>query len=391
MTIDVDDVSEKLSGLVSLLKIVGIDGVDPNALVEEQKRLTANKKDGSSSGTGTTAQSTDSSQILEIIKKLQQAQADSPEILKALQSPELVALASLAASKNSAPAPAPAPASLEDMMDDEDDNYPKIGPGYSDNISVASDLTTPTVMTKQNVNEEEYYSDTNGGPGNMPPMSIGGGSKAPNSEGGAGRGKSRNILSSVSAAASQRAALKGGGAAAQRRANHQSTMAKLQEPEDTKSPKSRKGKDKKSSDRKKKKKSGDHDEKSKSSKGSNSKGDEIDWGTNGDDSSFDKFDTTFGEDPFGNGTGNTKTVVDSDGFFTSDAFANVDPFAQQTSAATRRASTPSSSKNGTPSSSKTGKKKKPRKPKDDEQGCRNRSDKPKEKRGSRRRRVSMGD
>lgn len=380
MTIDVDNVSEKLSGLVNLLKIVGIDGVDQNALVAEQKRLTGNKKDGSSSGTGATAQSTDSSQILELIKKLQQAQAESPEILKALQSPEILALVSLAAAKNSAPAPAPA--TLEDVMDDDsEDNYPKIGPGYSDEISVVSDLTTPTVMTKQSVREEEYYRDVNGGP----PVSVGT-SKPPNSIGDAGRRKSRNILSSVSAAASQRAALKGGGAAAQRRANYQSTMAKLQQPVEAKSPKLKKGKEKKSSDKKKKKKSCENDEKSKGSKGSKdsiTKGDGIDWGTCDDDAdrpSFDKFDTTFGDDPFGTSTENISTIVDADGFFTSDVFANVDPFAQQT---------PPVNSN---SSSKNGKKKKPRKPKDDGQGTggdgRNRSDKQKERRASRRRRST---
>lgn len=380
MTVDVDDVSEKLNGLVNLLQIVGIDGVDPNALVEEQNRVATNKKDGSSAGTGTTAQSTDS-QILEIVKKLQQAQADSPEILQALQSPELLALASLAAQSKSAQAPAPAP-SLEDVMDDDDDNYPKIGPGYSDEISVVSEMSTPTVMTKQNVNEEEYYSEVTGAP---PPMSIGGPMRPPSNIGG-GRGKSRNLLASVSAAASQRAQVRGGGAAAQRRANYQSTMAKLQGPEHSdKKSKSQKGKTKKSSDKKKKKKSED-DSRSKSSK--NSKGDGIDWGTTGDDSgwpSFEKFDTSFGEDPFGTSQGNSKTVVDSDGFFTSDVFANVDPFAQPAQGAAP------SSNGSTTSSSKTAKKKKPKKTKDDGQGTRNRTtEKPKERKGNRRRRASMG-
>mmetsp|Transcript_39414 Transcript_39414/g.95368 ORF Transcript_39414/g.95368 Transcript_39414/m.95368 type:complete len:374 (+) Transcript_39414:104-1225(+) len=372
MTVGVDDVSEKLNGLVNLLQIVGIDGVDPNALVEEQKRLASGKKDGSSAGTGTTAQSTDS-QILEIIKKLQLAQADSPEILQALKSPELLALASLAA-QTKAPAPAP---SLEDVMEDEDDNYPKIGPGYSDEISVVSEMSTPTVMTKQNVNEEEYYSEVSGAP---PPMSIGG--RPPTSIGGAGRGKSRNLLTSVGAAASRGALAKGGGAAAQRRANYQNTMAKLQEPEkEEKKPKSQKGKGKKSSDKKKKKK--DHDDKSKSSKGS--KGDGIDWGTSGDDAGWPSFETSFGEDPFGTTSGNTETVVDSDGFFTSDVFANVDPFSQQASApaASSNSSTASSTK-------KDGKKKKPKKPKDDGQGTRNRTEKPKERTKNRRRRASMG-
>jgi hypothetical protein len=399
--------------------VVGIDGVDPDALVEEQKRLASQKKDGASDGTGATAQSTDS-QILEIIKKLQLAQADSPEILAALQSPELRALASLAAQKQNAPAPAPAPSgpkSLDDVMEDEDDNYPKIGPGYSDDISVMSDLTTPTVMTRQNIEEEEHYKDVNGGPGALPPMSIGGPAKPPMSVGGGG-GKSRNKLGNVSAALARRAIAKTGGAAAQRRLNYQQQMAKLQDEEEADGgdmnytndhndhnskknraaspPKShvksdpskfpsmseerKKGKSKKKDgERKKKKKSGDHgdDSKSKNSKGSTSTGDNIDWGTT-EEAGWPSFDTAFGENPFGTSTGNKETTVDGDGFFASDVFANADPFAQNSSAAS-----------ATGSKSSGTKKKKKRTSKDDGQGTKNRSEKSKDKKDRRTRRASL--
>jgi hypothetical protein len=43
-------------------------------------------------------------------------------------------------------------------------SYPKIGPGYSDTISVVSDLSTPTVMTDWEIPEEEHYG---------PPLQIG--------------------------------------------------------------------------------------------------------------------------------------------------------------------------------------------------------------------------
>lgn len=392
-----DDVAEKLNGIVSLLKIVGIDGVDPNALVAEQQRL---KKDGSSEGTGTTAGSTDS-QILELIKKLQQAQADSPEILQALKSPELLALASLAAQAGKASAPAPAP-TLDDVMDDDDDNYPKIGPGYSDEISVVSEMSTPTVMTRQNVDEEEYYSEVTGAP---LPMSIGG--KPLPSAGGAGRGKSRNLLASVSASANRGALAKGGGAAAQRRAQYESTMAKLQEDtEKDDKKKAQKGKVKKEKDKEKekgaekdkKKKKKDQDDKSKSSKGS--KGDGIDWGTSGDDTawpSFDQFDTTFGEDPFGTSGAKTETVVDADGFFTSDVFANVDPFAAAAPApsASGNASAAGSSKSSKKKKKDDKDKEKDKKPKskDDGQGTQEGTrvrEKAKDKTKNRRRRASMG-
>lgn len=231
---DVDNVNERLNGLVNLLNVVGIDGVDPDALVEEQKKLNAQKD---SSNSTPTTQSSDS-QILDIIKKLQHAQADSPEILAALKSPELRALANLAAQKQKRPAEskkAPAAASLDDVMDD-DDNYPKIGPGYSDDISVVSDLTTPTVMNKQQVMEEEFYKDVNGGPGALPPMHIGVGpaqpSRPPGAVGATGGGgfapKTKNLVSQVKPGAARRSIAKTGGAAAQRRLNYQQAMAKLQ-------------------------------------------------------------------------------------------------------------------------------------------------------------------
>ena len=231
MTVDVDAVNERLNGLVNLLHIVGIDGVDPDKLIEEQKKI-AQKSD--SAGIPTSAQSSDA-QILEIIKKLQQAQADSPEILAALKSPELRALASLAAQRQAPRDPEPqkkAPPSLDDVMEDDDDNYPKIGPGYSDDISVVSDLTTPTVMTKQQVADEEYYRDVNGGPGALPPMNIALGGPphrpTPAIGGHAAPQKRKDLVSQVRPSGAARAIAKPGGAAAQRRLNYQQAMAKLQ-------------------------------------------------------------------------------------------------------------------------------------------------------------------
>jgi hypothetical protein len=236
MTVDVDAVNEKLNGLVNLLHVVGIDGVDPDALVEEQRRLSAAKKGSSAPQT---SQSSDA-QILEIIKKLQQAQADSPEILAALKSPELRALASLAAQKQGAkPEPVKKAAPTLDEVMDEDDSYPKIGPGYSDDISVVSDLTTPTIMPGQHIADEEHYKDINGGAGNLPPMHIGMGPAQPSRPPGQISGppigggshhapKTKNLVGQVRPGATRRAIAKTGGAAAQRRLNYQQAMAKLQ-------------------------------------------------------------------------------------------------------------------------------------------------------------------
>ena len=83
--------TEAMNGLVNLLQVVGIDGIDSNALVEEQKRMSStrsrgsrgsrDKKSSSSSkkkASSDTAVSSSDAQILEIIKKLQQSQDDSP-------------------------------------------------------------------------------------------------------------------------------------------------------------------------------------------------------------------------------------------------------------------------------------------------------------------------
>lgn len=228
-------VNERLNGLVTLLQSVGIDGVDSDALLDQQKRKSKPKKKTSSTYDNNTSSE---AQILEIVKKLQQAQADSPEILEALKSPELLALASLAAQKqglqSAPPEPKPAAPSLDDVMDDDDDNYPKIGPGYSDDISVVSELSTPTVMTRQSVNEEEYYSEVKaGGSGAAPPFAAGRsvGLRQPTRNKVAG--KSKNMVGQVRPLAARRAIpaippKPSGGAAAQRRLNYQMAMSKLE-------------------------------------------------------------------------------------------------------------------------------------------------------------------
>jgi len=194
---------------------------------------------------GTT--SSNDAQILEIVKKLQQAQADSPEILEALKSPELLALASLAAQKQGLTVSAPEPAkrvatSLDDVMND-DDNYPKIGPGYSDDISVISELSTPTVMTRQEVSDEEYYRELNRElkagrqAGGLASGRLARSSRASLGVGKLGAGKSKNKVGQVRPMVARRAIpaiptipvkTSGGGAAAQRRLNYQMAMSKLE-------------------------------------------------------------------------------------------------------------------------------------------------------------------
>lgn len=90
-------------------------------------------------------------------RKLQLMLAESPEIMEALQSPELLALAAAASLSTDQKSPPPPPAEPG-----PEPNYPTIGCGHSDDVSVMSEMTTPTVMTKQPVFDEEFYPEVNG-------------------------------------------------------------------------------------------------------------------------------------------------------------------------------------------------------------------------------------
>ncbi|CAB9498634.1 expressed unknown protein [Seminavis robusta] len=126
----------------------------------------------------------------------------------------------------------------EDDDFDEDADYPMVGPGVSDDCSVVSDMTTPTVVSSIHVNDEEQYEDM------LPSMYLAQGEKGgpplmiqpP---------KRKNLVSKVGAAAANRGAVPmrvgpagggagmsgshhgPGGAAAKRRQTYQQTMSKL--------------------------------------------------------------------------------------------------------------------------------------------------------------------
>ena len=83
--------------------------------------------------------------------------AESPELVDALNNPELLALAALASSEKgeiTKQQDQPLPPVWEPKPEP---NYPTIGCGHSDDVSVMSEMTTPTVMTRQPVPEEEFY------------------------------------------------------------------------------------------------------------------------------------------------------------------------------------------------------------------------------------------
>mmetsp|Transcript_14112 Transcript_14112/g.32838 ORF Transcript_14112/g.32838 Transcript_14112/m.32838 type:complete len:485 (-) Transcript_14112:3071-4525(-) len=397
---DSGGVNERLNGLISLLQSVGIDGVDSDALLDQQRR--SKTKSNSNRSTpkkkavdDSAAASSSDAQILEIVKKLQQAQMDSPEIFEALKSPELLALASLAAQTKGASAPEPAKpvaTSLDDVIDVDDDNYPKIGPGYSDDISVVSELSTPTVMSRQSIPEEEYYREVNTGGGiSSLPGGLAGSrlSRAtPNRAGlGGGKlpaGKTRNMVGQVRPLAPRRsipgiAAIPpkptGGGAAAQRRLNYQMAMSKLESDgfasptQDNTQPNSPSATGT-SKDGKKLAKAPARTVSGTKSIGSGSGGggskrkprsinskiktsDDINWGTT-DEDGWPAFED------LKNNNSTTDFFVDSDGFFSDNVFSNdgsVGPTTSTSSKSRKKKSDKSSSRSADGSASSGNKKK----------------------------------
>lgn len=227
---DVDAVNERLNGLVTLLQAVGV-GMDSGEMARLGKGYT-NK--GGEMGIPDARQLNDE-QVEALIRKLQQAQAEAPQIIAALEAhAEARSLNGGKSNKESPSRSQPQPQQQQEEEDeddseyDDDANYPMVGHGCSDEISVVSDLTTPTVVSSIHVPDEEHYRDTlppmiiGGGPGDAPPMMI-------------NPTKRKNLVSQVRpssgiAPPSRRnapAPSRSGGAAASRRKNYQETMARL--------------------------------------------------------------------------------------------------------------------------------------------------------------------
>ena len=233
MSVDVDAVNERLNGLVTLLKAVGVDAMS------NEKGGTASKKGGLPD-----ARQLDDAQIEAIIKKLQMAQSEAPQIIAALEAQ--------AASKkrqqqsqrqpqqqqqhhhhhsNRHPQEPPEQKHVEEEEEDsdedsfdEDANYPMVGHGCSDDVSIMSDLTTPTVLVGVPVPEEEHYRDS------LPPMIVGGGGRGDAPPMLIAPTKRKNLVGAVKpagGAAAMRRIKPTGGAAAQRRKNYNATMEKL--------------------------------------------------------------------------------------------------------------------------------------------------------------------
>ena len=153
---------ERLTGLVALLQAVGVDS-------SEMAAVSSNLKGGNAP-----AQLNDQ-QIEVIIRKLQQAQSEAPQIIAALEAhAESRSQGSGNRQEQKQAEQSHTEEEEEEDSDEEDDdaNYPMVGAGISDDISVVSDLTTPTVCNAP-VPDEEHYHET------LPPMIVGGGAAPP--------------------------------------------------------------------------------------------------------------------------------------------------------------------------------------------------------------------
>jgi hypothetical protein len=166
--VDVETVNERLNGLVNLLKAVGVDSFD-------ETNGGINYGSGGKRTSTPDARQLDDDQIAAIIKKLQMAQSEAPQIIAALEEQAKMKRRQQQQQQQQQRHQHVEEEVEEEEDDDEDEdsydddaNYPVVGPGCSDDVSVVSDLTTPTVVQNPHVSEDEYYRENNA----LPPMLI---------------------------------------------------------------------------------------------------------------------------------------------------------------------------------------------------------------------------
>lgn len=227
-----------VNALLDLLTTVGLDVVDNSMLDREVDRCSIEIRNSRDS-LPEDPQAWDR-QVEKLVRQLKEALRDAPE-----RDSEYYRMDDPDRDKSNSHLVHDSPSPRADLDPDPDDrrqylerefsstSYPKIGPGYSDSISVVSDLTTPTVMPGQVVKDEEHYAG--------PPLQIDFSRRAPrpqlrrpslehnNSAGSAAAApRDRRASTSDLRPPSRREVTKPGGAAASRRQSHQMTMAHLQ-------------------------------------------------------------------------------------------------------------------------------------------------------------------
>lgn len=145
-----DGPNKNVNKILELLSVVSMDSIDNSVLERETKRCAVQWRQFRHSFP-VSPQKWDQ-QVEGLILQLRESLKDTPE-----------RHADMALEQKPA-RPAYMTQNRRPQQNDDDSNmhssypsYPKIGPGYSDSISVVSDLTTPTVVTGIVVPEDEKY------------------------------------------------------------------------------------------------------------------------------------------------------------------------------------------------------------------------------------------
>lgn len=157
---------KSVNALLDLLSVVGLDTID-NSLLDREVEKCSIEFRNSRDSIPEDPQAWDR-QVEKMVRHLKDVLRDAPERDAEYSDNEAPRGSGHSGHVDEPPAPR---AELDPDPDPDDrrqylerefssTSYPKIGPGYSDSISVVSDLTTPTCMPGQEVNAEEHY----GGP-----------------------------------------------------------------------------------------------------------------------------------------------------------------------------------------------------------------------------------
>eukprot|EP00541_Cyclophora_tenuis_P000288 CAMPEP_0116549236 /NCGR_PEP_ID=MMETSP0397-20121206/4764_1 /TAXON_ID=216820 /ORGANISM="Cyclophora tenuis, Strain ECT3854" /LENGTH=556 /DNA_ID=CAMNT_0004073943 /DNA_START=14 /DNA_END=1684 /DNA_ORIENTATION=- len=225
-----DGLGRRVQALLDLLNAAGVDTVDNSGLDREVQRFNSELNRVSSS-LPEDPQAWDK-QVDKLVRQLRDSLRDTPE-RDALEQDggkaqeEGYGNVSRSnpnnAQRNAQPPTQPQPP-VQQQQDEQNrrqylerefssTSYPKIGPGYSDTISVVSELTIPTVVPGAVPEEEDYG----------PPVVIDFSSSSKSEP-----KRDRRTQTTQLRPPSRRVVTRSGGAAAQRRQSYQATMAHLE-------------------------------------------------------------------------------------------------------------------------------------------------------------------
>jgi hypothetical protein len=224
-----DGATKSVNALLDLLAVISLDSIDNDYLDRERERCTLELRQYHNSLPNGGSQALDQ-QVEKLIQQLQDALDDAPER-------DLNISGAAAAADREYERDRPVVDSEEDRRqylerEMSETSYPKIGPGYSDEISVISELTIPTVVPGHVPDEERY---DHGPPMDIdftqqkrrPPLRRPSLENKPNIPTSIGTTDDRRAATQLKPP-SRRVVTRPGGAAASRRQNYQMTMAHLE-------------------------------------------------------------------------------------------------------------------------------------------------------------------